>query len=163
MDSNQCQISVCRLIHIAADDKLCRMGMHRTTRHLAAWIGSFAILLAALAPSISHALAAANGGRTTLMEICSITTTKFVEVAEVAEVADNQSNTSPAPAEKSGMHFEHCPFCLSHAGSFALLPVSTFAMPVVIGVPALPFLFYQSPRPLFMWTTAQSRAPPASS
>lgn len=28
---------------------------------------------------------------------------------------------------------------------------------------SFPFLFYQSPRPLFTWASAQSRAPPAAS
>jgi hypothetical protein len=34
---------------------------------------------------------------------------------------------------------------------------------MIVHIPAFPALFYQSPRPLFLWAAAQSRAPPAAS
>jgi hypothetical protein len=133
------------------------MGMNKATRQFAAWIACLAILLAALAPSISHALAAAKGSDFSWMEICSTTGAKFVKVT------DSQNPVkSSTPAEKA-MHSEHCPFCLTHAGSFGLPPTAAFAFPVVSVPPAFPSLFYQSPRPLFIWAAAQSRAPPVAS
>jgi hypothetical protein len=61
------------------------------------------------------------------------------------------------------MHGEHCPFCVTHTGSIGLPPVSGFELPVVSASPVFPSLFYQSPRPLFIWAAAQSRGPPTAS
>ncbi|MFN7835597.1 MAG: DUF2946 domain-containing protein [Burkholderiaceae bacterium] len=108
-------------------------------------------------PSISHALAIAKGSGVSLMEICSTTGAKFVKVAD----SQNPIKSS-APAEKA-LHLEHCPFCLTHAGSFGLPPTVAFALPVASGSQALPSLFYQAPSPLFIWAAAQSRAPPFTS
>jgi len=133
------------------------MGLDKTTRQFAAWIACFAILLASLAPSISHALAAAKSTGVSWMEICSATGAKFVQVAD-----DHNPTKSSAPAQKA-MQSEHCPFCFTHAGSFGLPPTVVSAFPVASGSPVLPSLFYQSPRPLFIWAAAQSRAPPFAS
>lgn len=124
--------------------------MHRCT----AWIACFAILLAALAPSISHALAIAGDGSGNWVEICTVSGSKLVSA--------NHDHQSPAPADKFG-HLKHCPFCLSHAVSVGLLPPADFTLPVVAGTHILPSLFYQAPRPLFAWAVAQPRAPPAFS
>lgn len=129
--------------------------MHKITRKLTAWIACFAILLAALAPSISHAVSAAQGSGAGWLEVCTTAGAKLVQVADA-------QNPSSLPAEK-GMHFEHCPFCSTHAGSVYLPPNADFILPVVSDAPLLPSLYYQSPRPLFIWATAQSRAPPSIS
>jgi hypothetical protein len=129
------------------------MRMNRLTRRFTAWIACLAILAAALAPSISHALAAANSAGSFSNEICSTTDLKLVKTA------NEQDPASPSPAGE-GMSFDHCPFCFTHAGSFGLPPVSSVTLPVVSGLFPLPSLYYQSPRPLFVWATAQSRAPP---
>jgi hypothetical protein len=132
------------------------MKIDRPTQRLTAWIACFAILLAALAPTISHALAA--GGKTNAwLEICSTTANKLIQVA------DSQNPEKPSiPIEKS-MHFEHCPFCSTHAGSLGLPPPSLSGFAVIANSPSLPILFYHAPRPLFMWAAAQSRAPPSIS
>ena len=127
--------------------------MNKSTQKIAAWIACFAILLASLAPSVSHALALAKGGSYSWMEICSTAGAKFVKVT------DNQNPTS-FPIKKTTTHFEHCPFCLTHAGLDGLPPTATFSLPVIPNSSQHPFLFYQAPYPLFAWTTAQSRAPP---
>jgi hypothetical protein len=132
------------------------MEMNKLTRRLTAWIACFAVLLAALAPSISHAISAANGSGASWVEVCSLTGAKLVNVG------DEQDPASSAPAEK-GFHFEHCPFCSMHGGTVGLLPTAGFTLPVASGEQPLPSLFYQSPRPLFIWAAAQSRAPPAIS
>lgn len=127
------------------------MGMTLITRRFAAWLAAFAILFAALAPSISHALSAARGE--TWAEICSTGGAKLVKVSV------GQDGTS-IPATGKSFHFEHCPFCITHGGSFALLPGAGIALPLPEAQNFRPFLFYQSPRPLPIWTAAQSRAPP---
>jgi len=123
---------------------------------LAAWIASFAILLAALAPSISHAIAVAKGADVSWLEICT------TDGAKVIKVAGQQSPASPSSSEK-GMQSGHCPFCFTHADSVALLPMAPLDMPVVSGTYHFPTLFYQSSHPLFAWSSAQPRAPPAIS
>lgn len=129
------------------------MGMNLSIRSLAAWIACFAILFAALAPTISHALAASRG-TSDLAEVCSVGGAKLVSVS------DGQADGS-APVPAKSFKFEHCAFCTTHGGSFALLP----QMDSHIAAPAMPDshpkLFYLSPRPLPIWSAAQSRAPPA--
>jgi hypothetical protein len=129
------------------------MEMTKFTRRLTAWIAMFAIVLAALAPSISQAVNAARTSAAGWDEICTVDGPKLIK-------ADGEaSHTSTAPVEKSG-HFEHCPFCFAHAGSFGLPPGTGFTFPIASGNPTLPPLYYQAPRPLFIWAAAQSRAPP---
>jgi hypothetical protein len=131
------------------------MNMTKSMHRLTVWIASFAILLAALAPSISHAVAAAQGVPNGWMEICT------VEGAKLVQIADGQP-AKPAPGNKAA-HLEHCPFCLNHAVSPGLLSVFDFTIPVVESSAVLPLLFYQASHPLFAWTAAQPRAPPVAS
>lgn len=130
------------------------MEMNNLTRRLAAWIACFAILLAVLAPSISQAVHIKKGAEP-IGEICSMTGSKMVK----AETGSG-SPTSSMPAEK-GLHFDHCPFCFTHAGSFVILPSEGFALPAETGTQLMPSLYYHAPRPLFIWAAAHSRAPPS--
>lgn len=132
------------------------MGMTLFTRRLAAWIACFAILLAALAPSISQAVAnAKQQSGSGWAEICSVAGIRFVQVVEDGTTEDGKS------AGKA-MQMEHCAFCSTHAGSAGLPPTSpVLPLPVAMGTAIFPALYYQSPAPLFIWSTAQSRAPPA--
>ncbi len=132
------------------------MGMTLFTRRLAAWIACFAILLAALAPSISQAVAnAKQQSGSGWAEICSVAGIRFVQVVEDGTTEDGKS------AGKA-MQMEHCAFCSTHAGSVGLPPTSpALPLPVASGTAIFPALYYQSPAPLFIWSTAQSRAPPA--
>lgn len=126
--------------------------MHRCT----VWIACFTILLASLAPSISHAVAAATGDSNSWIEICTVAGNKLVNVDT------SHNHQTPAPADKA-THLEHCPFCLNHAVSTVLPPEADFVVPVIEGSHVLPSLFYQASRPLFAWAAAQPRAPPAFS
>ncbi|MGK5060690.1 DUF2946 domain-containing protein [Janthinobacterium sp. LB2P49] len=130
------------------------MGMTLFTRRFAAWIACFAILLAALAPSISQAVAnAKQESGSGWAEICSVAGIRFVQVDDGA--ADGKSGGK-------AMQMEHCAFCSTHAGSVGLPPTSpVLPLPVASGTAIFPALYYQSPSPLFIWSTAQSRAPPA--
>lgn len=132
------------------------MGFNRYTRRLSAWIACFAILLAALAPSISHALAHADkSGFSIADEICSADGIKSIK-------ALGGSPQGSAPAD-TATHFEHCPFCLTHAGFVGLLPGEDMVIPLAAGSPIRPPLFFHSPRPIFAWAAAQPRAPPTVS
>jgi len=117
--------------------------MNHITRSVAAWIACFAILFAALAPSISQAVTISQGG--SWVEICSASGTRLVK-------ADSGDAT---------LHIDHCPFCATHAVPLGLLPNAGFVLPLPDTAALYPSLFYHAPRTLPAWTYAQSRAPPA--
>ena len=117
--------------------------MKQITRRFAAWIACCAILFAAIAPSISQAVTIAQGG--TWAEICSASGTRLVQI----DVGD------------TGLHFEHCPFCATHADASGMPPRAGFVLPLASTHTSYPSLFYHAPRTLPIWSSAQSRAPPA--
>ncbi|ATD59828.1 hypothetical protein CNX70_06220 [Janthinobacterium svalbardensis] len=127
------------------------------TRRFAAWIACFAILLAALAPSISQAVAnAKQESGSGWAEICSVAGIRFVPLVQADDGAADEKSGGKA------MQMEHCAFCSTHAGSVGLTPTSpVLPLPVASGTAIFPALYYQSQSPLFIWSTAQSRAPPA--
>ncbi len=57
--------------------------------------------------------------------------------------------------------FKHCPYCASHAFLSLPLPAAQFVFAVLDASPSYPPLFYQSVAPLFSWTAAKPRGPPA--
>jgi hypothetical protein len=129
------------------------MIFRRHTNRFTAWLACFAILLASLAPSISHALSAAKDPTGLFAEICSANGAKPIQTG------DTLNSKTSSPAQKI-LHLEHCPFCSSHAHAMGLPPNTEFQLPLLSGHGPHPVLFYQSPRPLFIWAPAQSRAPP---
>ncbi|WP_158598057.1 DUF2946 domain-containing protein [Noviherbaspirillum saxi] len=116
----------------------------------------FAILLVALVPSISHALALKNASSPRLTEVCTSFGIKQLKLP--AEEA-----TKPFSTVKHDQHFEDCPFCRIDGDTPVLPPVSALVRLTTIASFPQPFLFYQAPQRLFAWTPAQSRAPPAHS
>ena len=154
--------------------------MSRFQRRMAAWLACLAVLVACLAPSISHVLAAAglSSFATSPVWIAAGTPSPhhMEQMLHDASHGDGthshrmqmaepglQGSHSPG-SHSTEAHFEHCPFCFTHAGSFALLPTTAFPAPAAVSDSDLfASLFYQSPDPLYIWTTAQSRAPPADS
>lgn len=105
---------------------------------LSIWIALLAILFSALAPTVSHALAAAN---------------------PIANVQMCTADGGKAPADlKHGM--QHCAFCTIHGGGDGLLPPPAVALAVLAGRDAYPPLFYAAPHPLPAWSAANPRAPP---
>jgi hypothetical protein len=94
-------------------------------------------------------------GPSTMMEICSVTGTTWIAVDQ----------EMPDASKKSPLHhLEHCPFCMTHADTVALplpLPLApSFA--VAGGHDLFPALFYHAPVPLFSWSAAKPRGPPAT-
>ena len=128
--------------------------MHKMVRKrvLHIWLALMAVLFAALAPSISHALAASSSSATpsVLLQICT--------ADGLQAVPDEDAEQRPiAPVVHA---FEHCPYCFNHAGSFALLPTSDLPL-AIPGVHAVfPPLFYSAPRTLFVWSSGNPRGPP---
>lgn len=130
---------------------------HRHCRRLN-WIALFAILGLSLAPTVSHALAQADG-QNPWSEIC---TPQGMQMLASADAVTGE----PAPMPRLGdalTHVEHCPFC-GLGGAQDVPPISALA---ALALPdlahATPLLFLLAPRPLFAWCSAQPRAPPALS
>ncbi len=111
----------------------------------------FAILLGALAPTLSHALSQPGNGKRTV-QVCTVAGMKMVAVDDAAGHGKS-GDASLFPAER-------CPFCATHANLPALpsSPLPPFALSG--GSAPFPSLFFYAPRPLFVWAAAQPRAPP---
>jgi hypothetical protein len=83
------------------------MRFRRTTRVLTSWMAVLAILMAALAPSISHALESKNGP--SWVEICTSVGAKWVNAG--GDAGDE------APSFPGAHPQEHCPYCSLHGGA----------------------------------------------
>ena len=120
---------------------------------LVLWIACCAILLAALAPTVSRALTVARGMAVPSLEICSV-------AGGMNMVPIKPSSQEPAP-EQGAMQMGDCPCCSMHAATLALPPAGLAPATGALIVGLLPVLFYQSINPLFAWTPLQPRGPPA--
>jgi hypothetical protein len=110
------------------------------------WIAAVAIAMSALAPAVSQAVSLVKHGQGFAMEICSADGSKTqinIQSEDQADVAEVQP----------------CPYCIAHT---AITPSFnthlTFQAPQTLAL--LPQLFYQSPKPLAVWVTPPSAAPP---
>jgi hypothetical protein len=153
--------------------------MGQFTRCMAAWMACAAVLMASLTPSISHALAAGLSSVTTSSARIFAGTSSQDHLHQMSHDASLEDETNSDGMQMEGLrpqgshvpgphssesHFEHCPFCFTHAGSFALPPTTALLAPAAVSnSDRFASLFYQSPFQLFIWTTAQSRAPPVIS
>ena len=125
--------------------------LHRQAkRALIWWIAIVAVLMAALAPSISHAIGLTMPPSWT--EICSTVGTKRVPV---------DGDFAPKSHSPGAMnHLEHCPYCSLHLDAGALPPVpSELPLPLVLAH-EVPAAFLHADRTLSVWASAQARAPP---
>jgi len=120
------------------------MNFHKN--RLVHWIAAIAIAMSALAPAVSQAVSLAQHGQGFAMEICSAEGAK----AEINVQADNQELADQA---------QPCPYCLAQNSITPAFNTNlTFAAPNSFAL--LPRLFYQSPKPLAVWVTPPSAAPP---
>ena len=89
-------------------------------------IALFAIIFAALAPSISHALAAQQGTNSFTQEVCS-TNGKKITIQVVTTKGQQFSaefttkNTGETAPKSISHHLEHCPFCANPSTDAAML------------------------------------------
>ena len=125
------------------------------------WIAIFALLLSALVPSMASALTVRNGNLPVWMEICSASNVssaggKLSKKMRVAVSAGASISSMNSAAHEAA----HCPFCLPHAGNFALPPAVLPCCAVAAGHDVFPPLYYQAPSLLFSWVSASPRGPP---
>lgn len=117
-----------------------------------AWLVCCTVVLAALLPLLSHAMAPRAPA---LAEICSATGARFVLVTDMDGAVD--IGRDDAPTVSSSMD---CPYCSLHHGAPSLPPAPlTWATADTLRF-EMPRLFLQAPRPLFAWAPALARGPP---
>lgn len=134
------------------------LALLRHRRRFHAWIACLALFGLVLAPSISHALARIQGQASLLTQICTPQGMKTVSLATTLAGAD-AAQTAPESDRANPM--DHCPLCgLSAAAPVLPSPEVVIALPLAQAT-AVPRLFLRAPRPLFVWSAAQPRAPPA--
>jgi Protein of unknown function (DUF2946) len=131
-------------------DRIATMRLHRSTRLLTSWIAVLALLMAALAPSISHALQAKTGA--SWIEVCTSIGAKWVQ--------PDGGSTDQAPSSGGAHPFEHCPYCSLQANTIAVPAAPVALVPAPSLSHLLPTAFLPAPRTLFSWVSAQPRAPP---
>jgi hypothetical protein len=114
------------------------------------WIAALAILLASLAPSLSHAQGSVKAA--SWIEICTSQGSKWI-----AEPTDSPI----APAAPTASHvFEHCSVCSIHAPALGLPPIPGLVPLPIEGHGEFPPAFHAAPRTLHAWVSARPRAPP---
>ena len=130
------------------------MGLNPAFRRLAASLALLAMLLAALAPTLTHALAAANDQHLRWTAVCTADGARLVPVPTDADGVPQ----APKPHQAG-----HCPFCSPHAPDAAPPPAPVSVVPVAFESDPVPVLLLLAPRPHFAWAAAQPRAPPRAS
>ena len=120
-----------------------------------AFVALMAMLLLALAPTVSK-LVAAELATTNVVEVCTTEGTKWLPVSELV-----QTPSAGHDQGSSSLHGGDCPYCNLHTAKFLTYTVQTFSATPVVSL--LPQLFYQAHKPLFAWAHSRSRAPPSAS
>ena len=117
-------------------------------RKLVHWVAAIAITMSALAPALSQAVSLIKGGQGFAMEICSVDGSKMQVNVQGNEQAEQAQSIEP------------CPYCVTHFNiTLAFNTNLSFQAPQTFAM--LPQLFYRSPKPLTVWVTPPSAAPPA--
>jgi hypothetical protein len=127
--------------------------------NVSAWIACLAILFNAFAPIVSHAGESRTSVPVTVeMEVCTALGMAMMPVALAPDGA-----RQPGRSDSSQLHkgMNHCGYCVVHAASHGLPPPMTATFAPSAGRDVYPPLYYHSLRPLFPWSLAQPRAPPA--
>jgi hypothetical protein len=121
------------------------MNFHKS--RLVHWIAATAIAMSALAPAVSQAVSLAKHGEGFTMEICSADGNQM----QISVQIDDQEVANQMQA---------CPDCVAQSSIIPAFNTNlTFEAPNSFAL--LPKLFYQSPKPLAVWVTPPSAAPPS--
>ncbi len=124
------------------------------------------MLFAAIAPSITHLLAATSGVSPLFAQICGpgmLAGTGLAD-ASASDLAAGVSDRNGAPDDDRGAPApDHCPFCGSGGTMPLSMPPAAFVLTVAVATDAPPRLFLQARRPLFAWAPSHPRGPPSIS
>ncbi|UXH77568.1 DUF2946 domain-containing protein [Roseateles amylovorans] len=133
------------------------MPIGRRLSVFASWIACFAILLTALAPTLSHAFRPDVPAG--WIEICSATGAKLIRADDGLGLKTEASGKSDSDSTADHA-VKHCPYCSSHATALGLPPAASSGVIALSLGHAVPKLFLTAPRTLFAWAAAQPRGPP---
>lgn len=112
-----------------------------TQRLVIAWVAMLSVLFGALAPAISHAMAApALASAVEEIQVCTMEGMKTI----VLTAPSTGKPSAPASDHMS----KHCACCTAHSVSL-LPPALAFSFPLVMQSSERPSLFYHSATPLF--------------
>ncbi|MCL2590714.1 MAG: DUF2946 domain-containing protein [Betaproteobacteria bacterium] len=130
--------------------------INNNLKKLFLWLAVFATL----APSFTPLISRIGFGQTALLpgwvEVC---TARGMQQFPAALFKNAQS--LPETDRHNSNHFEHCPFCLTHACSFGLSPTETAVPPFVTAYGyyfSLPDV--SAPHAQLAWQPYRARAPP---
>jgi len=122
------------------------MRLRKNTFVAVVWIALCAILMAALAPSVSHMLTARLHGNP--------------PACQLAEHHSLHAHSGASPTAAL-LDLDDCGYCSMQAQLPVLPTLQQGAGTVLDLLRFVPPLFLVSPQPLFAWLHAQPRAPPA--
>jgi hypothetical protein len=126
--------------------------MKSTMRRLFLRLAFLAVLLNALAPSVSHALATLHPA--VPIEACSEHGgLQFAAAAALLTQAQDHHHGANAL-------LDDCGYCVPHAGAGGMPPSALAALPLLHAPAERPYLFYHAPRPLPLLSAAAPRGPP---
>ncbi|CAE6757080.1 DUF2946 domain-containing protein [Paraburkholderia haematera] len=147
--------------------------MSRFYRKIGSWLGLFAILMATLAPTISHSLAAHNGGEPGMEgEHCSMPSmASMPERDAISSMSSMSSMPDQALDDPDGKHTEHtatsdgdaCGYCSLLAHMPMVPSVETLFSVTVRVFQHTVATRFESVRRVEPLTFAQPRAPPFAS
>jgi Protein of unknown function (DUF2946) len=125
--------------------------MNKRANKLIHWIAALAILMSALAPSISQAFSFSKSDTGFVAEICTTSGTKITQAID-----------DEGPSSSSATMQGHCPYCV--VSPLYLLQTATapefYASERYV---KQSLSSYRAPPPLFSWLSLPSRAPPVLS
>lgn len=122
--------------------------LRRAHRLAVSWIALVAVLMASLAPALSHATGRSDFANWT--QVCT--------AAGTAPVAAGDGTVPHDPAALHGL--EHCPYCGLHVDAFPVPSAPpTVHAPMPLG-DIVPAAFLHADETLGVWRSAQPRAPP---
>lgn len=122
------------------------MTLHRIHRRFTAWLAMLALVMSALAPTVSQAVVMSSD-RGDWLEVCSTTGVMWVK----ADLAAADDSTVPMAGHEQG-----CDIC-THGAPPVLKGTNALAM---VQPSARPQALAASAHPAVLWAPAQSRAPP---
>jgi hypothetical protein len=99
-----------------------KMTHNKKLRQLFLWLAIVSVLLPSLVPSVSRILSGQSLSALEWVEACTPEGLKRLPVSLFENGQGSQSRNPENPDPQSGGHFVHCPFCLTNACSFGLVP-----------------------------------------
>jgi Protein of unknown function (DUF2946) len=130
------------------------MAFFRLQRRFTAWLAMLALVLGALAPTVTQAVVS-GGERDGWVQICSVSGMVWVK-------ADASSAGAQQPASGAPDAGQHCAWCTLHGGA-AGLPEANLGSPLLARLTDFPPAFYLAPMAASVWMPALSRGPPSVS